>query len=498
MKQYVLALDQGTTSSRAILFDQNAKMIGMAQAEVKQIIPEQGWLENDPKRLFKVLIDLIYEVVKTTKINISQISTIGITNQRETVVVWDKNSGKPVYNAISWQDTRTANFCDELKGSTNGSRIRKKTGLVIDPYFSASKIKWILDNVSGARKKAENGELLCGTIDTWIIWNLTNRDSHITDFSNASRTMLFNITELTWDHDLLDLFDIPREMLPDVTHSGYYFGDAHLNGATIQITGVAGDQQASLFGQGCFNPGDVKNTYGTGCFILMNTGEEPQFSNNGLLTTIAWGLNGTIEYALEGSIFIAGASVQWLRDGLKMINSVEETEYYANRSNRDNGVYVVPSFNGLGAPFWDMYARGGIFGLTAESTNNDIIKGTLDSMAYQTKDVLGAMVADSNLKINTLNVDGGASVNNYLMQFQSDIMNVDVRRPKNIESTAIGAALIAGITAGIWKKDTVISKISVDKVFKPKMDEYTRDELYTGWHNAVKRCMNWAKVTHSV
>ena len=495
MKQYVLALDQGTTSSRAVIFDLNAKMIGMAQAEVKQIVPQQGWLENDPKRLFKVLIDLIYEVIKKTKISITQIATIGVTNQRETIVVWEKSTGKPIYNAISWKDNRTSEYCQELREDGHAGTVKKKTGLVLDSYFSASKIKWILDNVSGARRKAEEGELLCGTIDTWIIWNLTNRESHITDFSNASRTMLFNISELQWDEDLLEIFSIPREMLPDVTHSGYYFGDAHLNGATIQITGVVGDQQASLFGHGCFEPGDVKNTYGTGCFILMNTGEKLQFSNNGLLTTIAWGLNGTIEYALEGSVFIAGSAVQWLRDGLKMIESVEESEIYARRSSRDNGVYVVPCFHGLGAPFWDMYARGGVFGLSADSTNEDIIKGTLDSMAYQTRDALGSMMTDSGLKINNLRVDGGASSNDYLMQFQSDIMNVPVTRPKNIETTSFGVALIAGITAGIWKKDSALGKISIDKTFKPSMDEYMRVSLYTGWHNAVKRCMNWAKVT---
>lgn len=494
MKQYILALDQGTTSSRAIMFDQNAKLIGNAQKELRQIFPKPGWVEHDPMTIINDQTELIYEVARKTKVSINQISAIGITNQRETVVVWDKNSGKPVYNAISWQDTRTSDECMALKDEGYEKYIKKSTGLMADSYFSATKLKWILDNVSGARKKAERGDLLFGTIDTWLIWNLSKGESHITDLSNASRTMLFNIVELSWDDELLEKFDIPREMLPDVTHSGYYFGSAKLNGGDVQITGVLGDQQAALFGQGCFEPGDVKNTYGTGCFMLMNTGEEIQQSRNGLLSTIAWGLNGKIEYALEGSIFIAGAAIQWLRDGLHLINSADETEAIANRSSHDSGVYVVPAFAGLGAPFWDMYARGGIFGLTRDSNTSDIIKATLDSMAYQTRDVLGAMMTDSGLKIKTLKVDGGAAVNNYLMQFQADIMNTTVQRPKVVESSALGAALVAGITLGIWKKENIESKIASDRTFKCKMDDYTRDQLYLGWHNAVKRCMNWGKV----
>ncbi len=493
MKQYVLALDQGTSSSRAVLFDSKTRWVAMAQSEIKQIYPKPGWVEHDPMQIVHEMEGLIYDVIKKAKINIKEISAIGITNQRETVVVWDKTSGKPVYNAISWQDTRTSEACMDLKDEGYESYIKKATGLVADPYFSATKLQWILDNVSGARTKAEDGELLFGTIDTWLIWNLTKGESHLTDLSNASRTMLFNIVELKWDDELLEKFDIPRMMLPEVTHSGYYFGTARLIGADIEITGVAGDQQAALFGQGCFEPGDVKNTYGTGCFMLMNIGEEIQFSKSGLLTTIAWGINGTIEYALEGSIFIAGAAIQWLRDGLKMINSAEETEAIAKKSSHDNGVYVVPAFAGLGAPFWDMYARGGIFGLTRDTDNNDLIKATLDSMAYQTRDVVGAMMTDSGLKVSKLKVDGGASANNYLMQFQADMLNTIVERPKNIESTAYGAAFIAGITIGIWKKSNLLKKKAVDQTFKPKMDEYTRDLLYTGWHNAVKRCMNWAK-----
>lgn len=494
MKQYVLALDQGTTSSRAVILDQNTKMIGSAQKELKQTFPKPGWVEHDPMDILKDQLDMIYEAVKAAKISINQLNAIGITNQRETTIVWDKKTGEPVYNAISWQDTRTSDECVALKDEGYEAYIKSSTGLVADSYFSATKLKWILDNVPKARARAEAGELLFGTVDTWLIWNLTEGESHITDFSNASRTMLFNIVELTWDYELLEKFDIPREMLPDVTHSGYYFGTAKLLGASIEITGVIGDQQAALFGQGCFEPGDIKNTYGTGCFMLMNIGEEIQMSKNGLLTTIAWGLNGTIEYALEGSIFIAGAAIQWLRDGLKMINSAEETEEIAKRSSHDSGVYVVPAFAGLGAPFWDMYARGGIFGLTGDTDNNDIIKATLDSMAYQTRDVVGAMTTDSGLKVNSLKVDGGASANDYLMQFQADILNAQVERPKIIESTALGAAFIAGITIGIWKKETLVKKKSIDRTFKPKMDEYTRHLLYTQWHNAVKRCMNWAKM----
>ncbi|PIB36945.1 glycerol kinase [Reichenbachiella sp. 5M10] len=495
MKQYVLALDQGTTSSRAVVFDQNAKMIGMAQKELKQVFPKPGWVEHDPKAIAKDQIEMIYEVLKKTKVSISQVATIGITNQRESVVVWEKKNGKPIYNCISWQDTRTDLICNDLKSDEEGleSYIKETTGLILDPYFSATKLQWILDNVSGARKKAENGELLFGTIDTWLIWNLTQGQSHITDFTNASRTMLFNIVELKWDDELLEKFNIPREMLPDVTHSGYYFGTAKLNGADIEITGVAGDQQASLFGQGCIDPGQAKNTYGSGCFILMNTGEEIQYSKNGLLTTIALGFNGKIDYALEGSVFVAGAAVQWLKDGLEIIDTPDQTESIAKKANPDSGVYVVPAFAGLGAPFWDMYARGGMFGLTRDTTQSDIVKATLDSMAYQTRDVLQAMAADSGLKITELKVDGGASANNYLMQFQADIMGILVERPSNIESTALGAAYLAGITAGIWNKDTIFNKKSIDKTFKPKMDTYTKDKLYEGWHNAVKRCMNWAR-----
>ncbi|UXP33385.1 glycerol kinase GlpK [Reichenbachiella agarivorans] len=495
MKQYVLALDLGTTSLRAAIFDQKAKMIGIAQKELKQTSPQPGWVEHDPKVMIKDQVEMIYEVLKKTKVSISDVSAIGISNQRESVVVWEKRSGRPIYNCISWQDTRTSEICKDLKFEEEGleAYVKETTGLIVDPYFSATKLQWILDNVSGARKKAENGELLFGTIDTWLIWNLTEGESHITDFTNASRTMLFNIVELKWDDELLEKFNIPREMLPDVTHSGYFFGTAKLAGANIQITGVAGDQQASLFGQGCIEPGQAKNTYGTGCFILMNTGEKIQYSKNGLLTTIALGFNGKIDYALEGSVFIAGAAVQWLRDGLKLIISASDTEAIAKNANPESGVYVVPAFAGLGAPFWDSYARGGMFGLTRETNQNDIIKATLDSMAYQTRDVLQAMAADSGLKITHLMVDGGASANNYLMQFQADIMGILVERPANIESTVTGAAYLAGITAGIWNIDSLMNKRTIDKTFKPKMDEYTRNKLYEGWHNAVKRCMNWAR-----
>ena len=359
--------------------------------------------------------------------------------------------------------------------------------------FSATKIKWILDNVSGARKKAENGQLLFGTVDSWLIWNLTEGQSHMTDFSNASRTMLYNIASLNWDEDLCNKLEIPVSMLPEVTHSGYHFGLAKLEGGDIPILGVAGDQQAALFGQGCFEPGDVKNTYGTGCFMLMNTGEKLQYSNNGLLTTIAWGLNGRIEYALEGSVFIAGAAIQWLRDGLNIIDSAEETEKLAVKAQDNGDVYIVPAFAGLGAPFWDMYARGGMFGLTRDTGINEIVKATLNSLAYQTRDVLGAMISDSTIEMATLKVDGGACANNYLMQFQADILGTNVERPNNIESTAFGAAFLAGITAGLWNKEQLSKYRKVEKVFKPKMDEFTRNHLYAGWHNAVKRCMNWAR-----
>jgi len=494
MKQYILALDQGTTSSRAVLFDHKAKVVGMAQKEFPQIFPKPGWLEHNPNDILESQKAVMYEVIKSTKVNINQIIGIGIANQRETTIVWDKKTGKPVYNAIVWQDNRTIDFCETLKNEGLGEVVQNKTGLVIDSYFSGTKINWILDNVSGARKKAENGQLLFGTVDTWLIWNLTGGDSHMTDFSNASRTMLFDIVSLQWDEDLCERLKIPMQMLPEVTHSGYHFGLAKLEGANIPILGVAGDQQAALFGQACFEPGDVKNTYGTGCFMLMNTGEKLQYSNNGLLTTIAWGLNGQIEYALEGSVFVAGAAIQWLRDGLKIIQNTSDTEKLAAKANEASDIYVVPAFSGLGAPFWDMYARGGMFGLTRDTGINEIVKATLNSLAYQTRDVLGAMISDSGTELASLKVDGGASANNYLMQFQADILNVNVERPANIESTALGAAYLAGITAGLWKKEDLQKQKKTNKIFKPKMDEYTRNQHYTGWHNAVKRCMNWARV----
>lgn len=494
MKQYILALDQGTTSSRAILFDHNAKVVGIAQKEFKQIHPQQGWVEHNPFDILKSQLEVLYEVIKTTKVNHSQILGIGIANQRETTVVWDKNTGKPVYNAIVWQDTRTSDYCEELKLDEKFSDyISKATGLRIDSYFSATKIGWILDNVKGARERAEDGDLLFGTIDTWLIWNLTQGESHMTDFSNASRTMLFNIAGLNWDDNILEELDIPRSMLPEATHSGFHFGSAILKGGNIPILGVAGDQQAALFGQKCFEPGEAKNTYGTGCFLLMNTGEEIQYSKNGLLTTIAWGLNGKIEYALEGSVFMAGAAIQWLRDGLKVIDEAKETEKIALKQNVDSGVYMVPAFSGLGAPYWDMYARGGIFGLTQDTTMDEIIKATLDSLAFQTRDVLFAMMKDSEMEISSLKVDGGASANNYLMQFQSDILNVKVVRPTNVESTALGVAFLAGIISGLWKKDDLKKMKRDEKTFKPKMDDFTRDHLYTGWHSAIKRCMNWSR-----
>ncbi|MBF7097688.1 glycerol kinase GlpK [Alkalibacter mobilis] len=495
MDKYVLSLDQGTTSSRAILFDKKGMIVGVAQSEFPQIFPKAGWVEHDPMEIWGTQSGVARQVLDKHGISPTEVAAIGITNQRETTVVWDKNSGKPVYNAIVWQCRRTADYCDGLKADGWSKIIKEKTGLVVDAYFSATKIKWILDNVEGARKKADEGELLFGTIDTWIIWNLTKGRIHATDFSNASRTMLFNINSLEWDRELMDKLDIPYSMMPEVRASSGIFGHTDPNtfgGANIPITGVAGDQQAALFGQACFEPGTAKNTYGTGCFMLMNTGEKKVRSDSGLLTTIAWGIDGKINYALEGSIFVAGAAIQWLRDELKLVYDSAQSEYYANMVPDTNGVYVVPAFTGLGAPYWDMYARGSIFGLTRGAKREHIVRATLEAIAYQTKDVLTAMENDSKITLKSLRVDGGASANDFLMAFQSDILNVPVLRPKILETTALGAAYLAGLSVGFWSdKVEIMSNWALDRKFVPTMTEEKRRKLYSGWKKAVVRSLEW-------
>ncbi|MCR8745050.1 glycerol kinase GlpK [Romboutsia lituseburensis] len=496
-KKYIIALDQGTTSSRAILFDKQGKIIKTAQKEFTQIYPKAGWVEHNPMEIWGSQSGVMREVIETTGITPEEIASIGITNQRETTVVWDKLTGKPIYNAIVWQCRRTSEICDELKNKGLENIIKKKTGLLIDAYFSATKIKWILDNVNGAREKAEKGELLFGTIDTWLIWNLTRGKIHATDYSNASRTMMYNIKELKWDEEILKELDIPMNMLPNVYPSSYIYGhtdEMMLAGAKIPISGCAGDQQAALFGQTCFEEGTAKNTYGTGCFLLMNTGENIVESKQGLLTTIAWGVDDKVEYALEGSIFMAGASIQWLRDELRMIKHAKDSETYANKVEDTNGVYVVPAFTGLGAPYWDMYARGTILGLTRGAQKEHIIRATLESIAYQTKDVLEAMQQDSQMTLKFLKVDGGASSNNFLMQFQSDMLNVNIDRPKVVETTALGAAYLAGLAVGFFKdKEEIKSKWAVDKEFNPRIDEEKRIKLYKGWKKSVSRALMWAK-----
>lgn len=489
--QFIIALDQGTTSSRAVLFNHSGEIVAITQYEFTQIFPKSGWVEHDPKEILATQFGVLESLIKKNKINPSEIAGIGITNQRETAVVWDKNSGEPVYNAIVWQDKRTADICERLKNEGLEDYVRTNTGLVIDSYFSGTKVHWILENVEGAREKAARGDLLFGTIDSWLIWNMTEGKVHVTDYSNASRTLLYNIKTLAWDERLLSILKIPDTMLPEVKPSGYHYGDYELGGHKIPIAGIAGDQQAALFGQACFEPGMAKNTYGTGCFMLMNTGDKLQYSKSGLLTTIAWGLNGEVHYALEGSIFIAGAAVQWLRDAFKLIDSAPDSEYFAGKVKDDQGVYVVPAFAGLGAPYWDMYARGAIFGLTRDTGKNHIIKATLDSLAYQTKDVLNAMEKDSGISLSALKVDGGAAANNFMMQFQADILGVPVERPEVIESTAMGAAFLAGITVGLWKKEDIIKNRKIEKEFVPDMNDQLRDQLYKGWQKAVEKSMGW-------
>lgn len=496
-RKYIMALDQGTTSSRAILFDKEGNVVATSQKEFTQFYPKVGWVEHNPMEIWGSQSGVMREVLETNSIRPEEVCAIGITNQRETTIVWEKSTGKPVYNAIVWQCRRTSEICDELKEKGYEKLIKDKTGLILDAYFSATKIKWILDNIEGAREKAENGELLFGTVDTWLIWNLTRGKVHVTDYTNAARTMLYNIKELKWDDEILEILDIPKSMLPDVKPSSYVYGhtdEGMLSGAQIPIAGCAGDQQAALFGQTCFEEGSAKNTYGTGCFMLMNTGENIVESKHGLLTTIAWGVDGKVEYALEGSIFIGGASIQWLRDELRVLYDAKQSEFYANSVKDTNGVYVVPAFAGLGAPYWDMYARGTIMGLTRGANRAHLVRATLESIAYQVKDVLNAMQEDSGLKLKDLRVDGGASSNNFLMQFQSDILDVNIDRPKVVETTALGAAYLAGLAVEFYNnKDEIKKSWIIDREFIPNMSDDKRNLLYKGWKKAVSRSLLWAK-----
>lgn len=496
MSKYILALDQGTTSSRAIIFDHNGSVVSIAQKEFKQIFPQPGWVEHDPNEIWSTQLGVAAEAISKAGLTTESIAAIGITNQRETTVVWERATGRPVYNAIVWQDRRTAAFCDELKAKGSDKLIREKTGLILDAYFSATKVKWILDNVEGAREKAGKGELCFGTIDTWLIWNLTKGQIHATDVSNASRTMLLNIHTLQWDGELEKIFDVPGNMLPRVRSSSEVYGETQnlLTAHRIPIAGIAGDQQSALFGQMCTQPGMVKNTYGTGCFMLMNTGEKAVPSQNNLLTTVAWKVNGITQYALEGSVFIAGAVVQWLRDGLGIIKSSAEVEPLALKVDNNDGVYVVPAFAGLGAPHWNQHARGTIVGMTRGTTAAHIARAAIESIAYQTMDVLKAMESDSGIAIKELRVDGGATANNLLMQFQSDMLHTKVIRPKIIETTALGAAYLAGLAVGYWKDMEEIRKQwQVDRIFEPAVKEEERNRLSKGWQRAVKTAKVWAE-----
>ena len=496
MEKYVMALDAGTTSNRCILFNKKGEICSVAQREFPQYYPHPGWVEHDGNQIWATQISVAVEAMQKINADPSQIVSIGITNQRETTLVWDKETGEPVYHAIVWQCRRTAEYCDMLKDQGYSDMIREKTGLLIDPYFSGTKLKWILDNVPGARQKAEAGQLLFGTVETWLIWKLTKGRVHVTDYSNASRTMMFNIHTLQWDKDILELLNIPASMLPTPKPSSCVYGytDASFLGAEIPIAGAAGDQQCALFGQTCFDVGDVKNTYGTGGFLLMNTGKEPVTSQNGLVTTIAWGLNNEITYALEGSIFVAGAAIQWLRDEMRLIESSVDSEYYAKKVHDTNGCYVVPAFTGLGAPYWDPYARGMIIGLTRGVNKNHIIRATLESMAYQVNDVIRAMEADANVSLGQLKVDGGACANNLLCQMQTDICRAPVLRPKCVETTAMGAAYLAGLATGYWQdQEEIRANWQLDKLFTPVMTLAQSQKQIAGWKKAVARCRNWAK-----
>ncbi len=492
-KKYILSLDQGTSSSRSLLFNSEGNVVGWEQKEFEQYYPKAGWVEHEPFEIWESQIHTAKRLIEKLKIDSSEIGAIGIANQRETIILWDKNTGEPVYRAIVWQDKRTADLCKKLKDNGWSDYIQKNTGLIIDSYFSATKIHWILNIVPGVKEKAEKGEILAGTIDTWLVWKLSGGKLHITDYSNASRTMLFNIRELKWDKKLLNLFDIPEEILPEVKMSSEVYGytDKTIFGKEIQIAGIAGDQQAALFGQACSEKGMAKNTYGTGCFMLMNTGDKIIKSKTGLITTIAWGIDGKIKYALEGSVFIAGAAIKWLRDALKIITTASETEKIAYELEDTEEVYVVPAFSGLGAPYWDMYARGAILGLTQGVTDKHIVRSTLESLAYQTMDVLKAMEKDSGIELKSLNVDGGACVNNFLMQFQADILNVEVKRPEIIETTALGVALLAGLAVNFWTMDEIIERREIERTFKPLMNVEKRKKLYGGWKKAVEKAMNW-------
>jgi glycerol kinase len=489
--KYIIALDQGTTSSRAVLFDTRGEIVGIAQRELKQHFPRPGWVEHDPMEIWESQWTVFEQLIQEYRTNPSEVAAIGITNQRETTIIWDRHTGKPVFNAIVWQDRRTAPICEWLKSEGMEAYIRRNTGLVVDAYFSGTKIKWILDNVHGARKRAENGDLLFGTVDTWLVWNLTKGSVHATDYSNASRTLLYNIHKRTWDPRLLEELGIPESVLPEVRNSSGNYGELRYEGVNIPIAGVAGDQQAALFGQACFDEGMAKNTYGTGCFLLMNTGERPVRSRSGLLTTIAWGLGGRITFALEGSIFVAGAAVQWLRDGLRIIDSAPDSEKLAREAGDSEGVYVVPAFAGLGAPYWDMYARGAVVGLTRDTGREHIAKATLEAVAYQTRDVLEAMQKDSGMDLKVLQVDGGASGNDFLMQFQADILGTNVERPRVIESTALGAACLAGMGVGLWEQGRIRENRKIDRAFAPQINDRRRNALYAGWQKAVQRAMRW-------
>ena len=493
-RKYVMALDAGTTSNRAIIFNDDSKIVGVAQKEFTQYFPEAGWVEHDAEEIWSSMLTVMKEALEKSGLDARDISAIGITNQRETAVVWDRKTSRPIYNAIVWQSRQTAPICEDLIKRGLKEEFKEKTGLVVDAYFSGTKVKWILDKVEGAREQAEKGELAFGTIDSWLIWKLTGGKVHVTDYSNASRTLMYNIRELKWDDQLLEYLTVPKSMLPEVHSSSEIYGHTALSilGAAVPIAGAAGDQQAALFGQTCFEPGMAKNTYGTGCFLLMNTGEKIYTSQNGLVTTIAWGIDGKVEYALEGSIFVAGSAIQWLRDGARMLDTSADSEWVAKKVEDTDGVYLVPAFVGLGAPYWDMNARGTIIGITRGTTKAHIVRATLDSMAYQTKDVLSAMEADSNIKLAALKVDGGACANNLLMQFQADILGVPVDRPQTIETTALGAAYLAGLAVGVWgSKEELKKSWKIDNRFEPKMAAEKVAKLYGGWKKAVKHSMHW-------
>ena len=496
MPNYVMALDAGTTSNRCILLNEKGEMCSVAQKEFPQYFPKPGWVEHDPMEIWQSQYEVALEALSKIGAKAEDIAAIGITNQRETTILWDKTTGKPIYNAIVWQDRRTAEFCDALVAEGLTEDYRSRTGLIIDPYFSATKIHWLLKNVPGARAKAERGDLLFGTVETWLIWKLTAGRVHVTDYSNASRTMLFNIRELKWDETILRRLDIPKSILPEVKSSSCLYGETEpsLFGGAIPIAGAAGDQQSALFGQTCFKPGEAKNTYGTGCFLLMNTGDRPVFSKNGLVTTIAWGLDGEVQYALEGSVFVAGSAIQWLRDELGLIHSAAESEELASQVPDTNGCYVVPAFTGLGAPYWDAYARGTIVGVTRGVNRSHIIRATLESLAYQTYDVLKAMEADSGITMTALRVDGGASANDLLLHMQADLIDTPVHRPVCVETTAMGAAYLAGLAVGYWKsKEDIVQNWAIGKIFEPKLTGEEREQKLRGWHRAVQSTLGWAK-----